>query len=307
MQQHSLDKKDMQIIRMLAKDCRTSYRNIALTLGVTVNTVKSRIQRLVVNDIIKFVVNVNFALFHDNLTWCIVIVRCRNPEEINQELSLLGNVFMQIDCIGGVSAFHIIIKDKSDKKIRAFATTLKGVQVRNKFTTKLISPRITFNQADLNVIKCLILEPRIKIYDVAKAISLSEKTVRRRLDRMTMHHVLNFTLIPNPSAIRGYIFFGMIISVENYRSRHIIEYIYSKFEELLLLPTPVVHQDVIILVLYTSNFFDIEQILKEVESLEGVKQVEVFHAIRIRNSQVQLIREIDKRLAEYCRINKGTS
>jgi Lrp/AsnC family transcriptional regulator for asnA, asnC and gidA len=299
MQQYSLDKKDVQIIRMLAKDCRKPYRNMALTLGVTVNTVKSRVQRLIVNDIIKFMVNVNFALFHDNLTWCIVIVRCRNPEEINQQLNLLGDVFMQIDCLGGISAFHMIIKNKSDKKIRAFAKTLKGAQVRNKFTTKLISPRITFNQADLNIIKCLIVEPRIKIYDIAKAISLSEKTVRRRLDRMMMHHVLNFTLIPNPAAIRGYIFFGMIISVENYRSRHIIEYIYSKFEELLLLPTPVVRQDVIILVLYTSNFFDIEQILKDVESLKGVKQVEVFHAIRIRNSQVQLMREIDNKLAKF--------
>jgi DNA-binding Lrp family transcriptional regulator len=188
------------------------------------------------------------------------------------------------------------IRNKREKEIRTFTKTLKNAQVRDIFATKLISPHITFNLSDLNIIKCLILEPRMKIYDVAKAVPLSEKTVRRRLDRLAIHHVLDFTLIPNPAAIRGYIFFGMIINVENYQSKHIIEYIYSKFEEFLLRPPPVVRQEVIMLVLYTSNFFDIEQILKKVESLQGVKQVEIFHAIRIRNSQIWLIREIDRRL-----------
>ena len=57
-----------------------------------------------------------------------------------------------------------------------------------------------------------------------------------------------------------------------------------------------VRQEVIILNLYSDNFFDIEEILKKVESLQGVKQVEVFHSIRIRYSQIWLMREINKRL-----------
>lgn len=68
MQQYLIDKKDVQIIRMLAKDCRLSYRNMALTLGVTNNTVKLRLQRLIANNIIeKFIVNTSFALFDDDL------------------------------------------------------------------------------------------------------------------------------------------------------------------------------------------------------------------------------------------------
>ncbi len=49
--------------------------------------------------------------------------------------------------------------------------------------------------------------------------------------------------------------------VERYRSRSIIEYIYSNFEEFLLCPPPIISHGVIILVLYTSNFYDIEQII----------------------------------------------
>jgi DNA-binding Lrp family transcriptional regulator len=297
MQQHSLDKKDVEIIRMLSKDCRMSYRNMALNLEVTVNTVKLRVQRLIANNIIeKFLVNMSFALFEDNLILCTLIVRCKNPEKISQELSLLGDLFFQANSIGGVSVFHMIIRYERESEIRSFTKALKNAQVRNVFTTKLISPHFSLNKSDLKIIKCLILEPRMKIYDVAKAVSVSEKTVRRRLDRMAIKHILDFTLIPNPAAISGYIFFGMIISVEKYRSRHIIEYIYSKFEEFLLRTPPVIRQEVIMLILYTSNFFDIEQILRKVEALEGVKQVEIFHPINIRYSQTRLIKEIDKRL-----------
>ncbi len=300
MQQYLIDKKDVQIIRVLAKDCRLSYRNMALTLGVTNNTVKLRLQRLIANNIIeKFIVNTSFALFDDDLIWCILIMRCKSPEDINQQLSLLGNLFSHVECMGGVSVIHLTIKKEKEKGMRLFAKALKNAQLRNIFIIKLVAPQIiSFNQTDLKIIKCLVLEPGMKILNVAKAISLSEKTVRKRLDRMAIHHILDFTLTLNPSAIRGYVFFGMIIRVESYRSQSIIEYIYSKFEEFLLRPPPpIINHGVIILVLYTSNFCVIEQILKKVESLEGVKEIEVFHAIRIRNSQEQLIREIDKNLA----------
>ncbi|MER5174686.1 MAG: winged helix-turn-helix domain-containing protein [Candidatus Nitrosocosmicus sp.] len=214
-------------------------------------------------------------------------MRCKSPEDINQQLSLLGNLFSHVERMGGVSVIHLTIKKEKEKEMRLFAKALKNAQLRNIFIIKLVAPQIiSFNQTDLKIIKCLVLEPGMKILNVAKAISLSEKTVRKRLDRMAIHHILDFTLTLNPSAIRGYVFFGMIIRVESYRSQSIIEYIYSKFEEFLLRPPPpIINHGVIILVLYTSNFCVIEQILKKVESLEGVKEIEVFHAIRIRNSQ----------------------
>ncbi|MBV9178767.1 MAG: AsnC family transcriptional regulator [Nitrososphaeraceae archaeon] len=311
-QQFGLDKKDIEIIRMLAKDCRSSYRGIALALEVTTTTIKLRVQKLIANNIIeKFVTNVNPALFRGNVV-CILIVRCRDPNDIAQQLSLFGDLSVQVDCLGGVSAFHIIISDDNktkkekrngkrmeqemEKKIDSFVRDLRDAQVRNVFINNLVPSRITLNETDIRIMKCLVQEPRMNITNIAKAISYSEKTIQRRLDRMKAHHLFEFTLVPNPCAIRGYIYFGMVISLDKDWYQHIIEYIYLELEQFFLRPPPVTQQEVIILNMYTDNFFDIEKILKKVESLEGVKMVEVFHAIRIKHSQSWLTRELDERL-----------
>src|SRR5436305_125349 len=65
MQQHSLDKKDVQIIRMLTKDCRTSYRNMGSDTWCYCKYCQIKGAGLVANKIIKFVVNMSFALFED--------------------------------------------------------------------------------------------------------------------------------------------------------------------------------------------------------------------------------------------------
>src|SRR5438093_5607922 len=150
------------------------------------------------------------------------------------------------------------IRDEKKKKLDSFARSLKNAQIRNVFLSKLIPSQTTLNETDLRIIKCLIQEPRMKIYDIAKTISLSERTIQRRLDRLKAHRILEFTLIPNPAAMRGYVYFGMVISLEKNRYQHIIEYIYSELEEFFLRPPPVVRQEVIILNLYSDNFFDIE-------------------------------------------------
>jgi DNA-binding Lrp family transcriptional regulator len=51
-----MDHLDLQILRILADNCRTSYRSIGLTLGLTTNTVKRRVKILIQNKIIgKFI------------------------------------------------------------------------------------------------------------------------------------------------------------------------------------------------------------------------------------------------------------
>ncbi|MDQ3868817.1 MAG: AsnC family transcriptional regulator [Thermoproteota archaeon] len=60
MPQTMLDKIDLTIINSLSIDCRTPYRNIASTVGITPNAVKERINKMTSNGIIQnFVVRVN--------------------------------------------------------------------------------------------------------------------------------------------------------------------------------------------------------------------------------------------------------
>jgi DNA-binding Lrp family transcriptional regulator len=64
LQQTRLDSIDLQIIRLLAKDCRTHYNNIASTVGMTPIAAKKRINRIVSNGVIRsFAVLINPVIF----------------------------------------------------------------------------------------------------------------------------------------------------------------------------------------------------------------------------------------------------
>jgi DNA-binding Lrp family transcriptional regulator len=56
---------------------------------------------------------------------------------------------------------------------------------------------------------CLLSDPRMAVEDIAKETSLSSKTVGRRLEKMRENHILQFTIVTNPSSMRltGYIEF----------------------------------------------------------------------------------------------------
>ena len=47
--------------------------------------------------------------------------------------------------------------------------------------------------------------PRMEISDIAERISMSSKTVARRLDKMIENRLVEFTIHCNPTAMRGYI------------------------------------------------------------------------------------------------------
>lgn len=144
-----------------------------MALDVTTTTIKLRVQKLIANNTIeKFVANVNSTLF-GGIILCILIVRCRDPDDIAQQLSLVGDLSVQINCLGGLSVFHMIMRDEKKKKIDSFARGLKNAQIRNVFFSKLVPSNTTLNETDLRVTKCLIQAPRMNITDIAKTISLS--------------------------------------------------------------------------------------------------------------------------------------
>ncbi|WP_199880521.1 Lrp/AsnC family transcriptional regulator [Bacillus massiliglaciei] len=55
----NLDELDINIIKRLQTDGRTSYTDISEELGITVGTVRNRVQRLIENQILKIVGVVN--------------------------------------------------------------------------------------------------------------------------------------------------------------------------------------------------------------------------------------------------------
>jgi DNA-binding Lrp family transcriptional regulator len=60
----SVDKTDLHILSLLYANCRTPYRSIASTVGLSANAVKTRVKKMISKGIIKkFIVKVNPAIF----------------------------------------------------------------------------------------------------------------------------------------------------------------------------------------------------------------------------------------------------
>ena len=306
-----MDHLDLQILRLLADNCRTSYRSIGLTLGLTPNTVKRRVKILIQNRIIgKFITNLNFAILGYKMN-CLLIVRHYNTniDKIAKYLHRFGNVYLAINAIGGTSVFGIIVRPDMEEEIMLLKETpnrnLLGV-VEKKDAKSSVNIRDIFVghhtshfkliETDLKIIRCLLSDPRMKVMDIAKTISTSKRTVIRRVEAMAENRLLTFGLVYNPSAMKGYNYFSILAQTDNILFQDIIKKIYSDLSWYLLRHPTLIHKDVIILNLYSENVFDIERIFRKVESFTGIKKAEVFQPLDIKWPQDWLIKEIDTRL-----------
>jgi DNA-binding Lrp family transcriptional regulator len=52
LQQTRLDDLDLQIIRLLVRDSRTPYKNIASVVGITPHAAKDRVDKMISNGVI---------------------------------------------------------------------------------------------------------------------------------------------------------------------------------------------------------------------------------------------------------------
>lgn len=306
-----MDHLDLQILRILADNCRTSYRSIGLTLGLTTNTVKRRVKILIQNKIIgKFITNLNFAILGYKMN-CLLIIRHHNSsiDEIAKYLYQFGNVYLGINAIGGMSVFGIIVRPGMEEEIRFLKETShhrNSSEIVEKDGKAFINIRDIFIayrtlhfkliETDLKIIRCLLSDPRMKVKDISKTISASRRTIIRRMEVMTENRLLNFGLVYNPSAMKGYNYFSILAQADNRLFKDIIKKIYSDLSRYLLRHPTLIHKDIIILNLYSENIFDIETIFRKVESFPGVKKAEVFQPLDIEWSQDWLIKEIDERI-----------
>ena len=297
MQGYRIDEYDIYILRILARNCRASYRSISLDLGITTNTVKNRIKNLIENKIIhRYVIHINYAILGYKKN-CLAILRDNiSPHMIIEKFNTFGSVYLHVDCLGGTSVFGIVFKESMDDLESLLSSAIRPATLCNIFAGDLESRVVALTSTDLEMIKYLLSEPRMKNENIARLMSVSQKTVRRRLEFMIRNHVLDFGIVYNPSAMKGYIYFGLIIQTEHYRYQRVLEQVYQNFERYLLRHPDTVQEDVIILNMYSRNIYDIESILKNVESFKGVTKAEIYQTLKTEILDNWVIKEIDNLL-----------
>ena len=306
MQQSIVDDIDLQIIRLLARDCRTGYTDIASAVGISTNATKVRTNKMISNGVIQgFRVLVNPATFgYEKLIFLIVknIDKTIKEQDLFKRIRLLGEVFAFATHFESPSIFVLFAKDISQDKIDLMGELLKPATVETIFGNYR-PPTMTVNDSDLEIMKCLLSDPRMLVKDLAQETSLSHKTVARRLGMMRENNVLQyFTVIANLSSLRlvGYIEFPALIHVKESSYESIVERIYQELQENLFLLVSTRYWDqkgFIFAVFFASNISKVNLLLRRLESYEGVVRVESFITTNLTFYHDWLKSEIDKRIS----------
>ena len=173
LQQTRLDMIDLRIMKLLSRDSRTPYRNIASAVGITPSAAKERINKMVSNGAIRtFVLFVNPVIFGYEKECILILRNVDKPikeRDILNKVSLLGDILAYTLSIEGTANFIFAVKDRAQDKIGILTDLLKPSQVESIFARYTpVSMRI--HNSDLKIMKCLLPDPRMMV-EVTKQLA----------------------------------------------------------------------------------------------------------------------------------------
>jgi DNA-binding Lrp family transcriptional regulator len=277
-----LDHFDIQILQILTNDARRSYRSIGIEIGLTANSVKTRVLAMVSTGVIqKFLVSISPSVLGYKKE-CLIVVRNRGQKkEVLNNLKLLGDVVLEVQSLGGFSAFRLIIRSDSEDKVQFLADAIKPAVVETMFVSGPSKSNTRLSKTDLAILRCLVTDPRIESSDIAQKLRISARTITRRLHKLQDTHAVKFGVLLDPASLRGYILFAVTMNIKEGSNQKILANIYSDLHEYFLLLPPSLPQHTITVLFLSKDVFTADRILEKIESYEGVKQAEFFLPTKI--------------------------
>jgi DNA-binding Lrp family transcriptional regulator len=293
----NLDNIDLRILNMLARNGRLSYRGIGVAIGLTTKSVKARVDKMLSSRIIdKFLTIVNPSIFGFNGTYVIALKKRKLNKELLERIGLVGVIEYRFEVLGGVMGLGIGIKEEDEEKIQMLLDSLRPAIVGMIESRNYKVPNI-LSKSDYVIIKELIRKPRMEVLDIAKATSISPKTIRKRVEKMTRDRALEFSINVDPSAMKGQIVFFLSVIAEKEFYPRLLERILGELHNNIITSFNLANQvNAIGLNLAVDDVFKIERIRARIESFDGVQEANVFFPIKLECPQEWVIKMIDHKL-----------
>ena len=269
---YKVDNLDMKILSRLLNNCRESNRQIGKELGVSGSAVQARIKKMIGNGVIeKFFIKIEPQIFECSVLYIVVP---DGNKEVAKQIEFVGEPNAVVPCIGGVTVYSIIIKEKTQKKIELVNELIKDVRVLTVFEAE--DPGFTANltKTDLDILGELNKNPRQKNEIIAKNINMSTKTVTRCIEKFQQNNGIQFTLIFNPTKMNNFIPYAIFARVEG-KLKETLEDLNGTFEEVYL-QIPFITKNQIMLIMYTDSVFKMDEITQKVRVRENIRSADLF-------------------------------
>ena len=268
-----MDNLDMKILSRLLNNCRESDRQIGIELGISGGAVRARIRKMEERKIIeKFSIKVEPPVLGYGVLW--FVVSGENINEILEQVSLVGEPFIVVPCVGGITVCSIVVKDSFEQKIELAKKLMKDVRVLSIFEAE--NPGFTPNltKTDLEILEELIKEPRQKIEKIAKNTNLSTKTITRCIDKLHKNDGIQFTLIYDPKKIENFIPHAILTWIEG-DLKETLEDLNNTFSDSYL-QIPFIAKNQIFLFMYSNSVFDMDELTQKVRTTKNIKSADLF-------------------------------
>jgi len=263
----------MKILNLLLDNCRESDRQIGKNIGITGSAVKSRIQKMEKNGVIeKYTLKVEPPVLGYNLFY--FVVTGQNQEDILEQAKLIGEPYVVVPCVGGVTVCGIVVTENIEQKIELAKKLMKDVRVLSIFQAENVGIPTNLTRTDLEIIEKLIKDPQTKIEDLAKSTKLSSKTVTRALEKFQKNDAILFTLVYDPVKLSGYIPYAILVGIKD-DFQKTLEKLEKKFSKSFL-QKPFLAKNQIVLFMYSDDIFKLDYLTQKVRETDGVFTADLF-------------------------------
>lgn len=282
-----MDAIDKAILFELSQDCRLSYSDLGRQLGVTSNTIKNRVKKLVdQNVIISFNVELNPELL--NISQALVLFDVVGDQEFN------GEEFGRHELVAGVgkgvsSGVAIVLYRNNQELVKATDLFQNNENLANIEVIPILLPpqargeppkkELTAIQPiDWMLLYHLRHNGRISLSSLSKKTKVSVKTIRKRLQFLNSQHLIRQTINLNPgSARKGIIMFAKMFypSLNNQQYMLIDQKLTKTFPDTFWVSWRVAGLPVLLASFYVPHMDRLSSVESTLRSFEGIRNVEL--------------------------------
>lgn len=268
----------MQILGRLLNNCRESDRQIGMEVGISGGAVKSRIKKMQKNGVIEyFTLKIEPPVLGFGVLY--FVVTGEDLDEILQQVKLVGEPFFVVPCVGGITVCSIVVKENVQQKIELIKNLMKDVRVLSIFEAENPGVSSDLTKTDLEIINELTKDPRQKIEDIAKKTNLSSKTVTRSIEKLQTDDAIQFTLVYEPTKLKGYIPYCILTWIDG-DLKQTLQELENEFSEYFM-QIPFIAKNQIVLFMYSDDIFKLDDLTLQARKIPGVKTADLFIPRRI--------------------------
>jgi len=220
----------------------------------------------------KFTLKIEPPLLGHSLFY--VVVSGEDQQDILKQVSLIGDAFLLVPCVGRITVCGIVVKENVEQKIELAKNLMKDVRVLSIFQAE--NPEISSNltKTDLEIIDKLLETPRLKIDEIANLTNLSTKTVTRSIDKLQKDEAITFTLVYDPIKLANYIPYAILVGIKE-KFKTTLQRLENKFSNSFL-QKPFLAKNQIVLFMYSNHIFKLDDLTEKVRKTEGVLTADLF-------------------------------